>query len=138
MRCRGLATWVVVLAAVSAGPAPPGRAADDADVVGTWKLKFEPGDGTTHEADLAVTKEATGLKAAYTEGSRKETAKDVSYKDGVLRFTIEARYEGAAASTTFAGKVKGAAVDGECKWSYLGMTGSFKFTGSSPPAKPGK
>src|SRR3954470_16123538 len=106
MRPRLLATCLV-LVGLRAGPVPAGRAADDKDVVGAWKLKFEPGDGTTHEADVVVTQEKAGLKAAYTEGARKVTAKNVQYKDGVFKFTIDTAFEGAASSSTFEGKVKG-------------------------------
>jgi hypothetical protein len=129
---------LVLVVGLSAGSAPAGRAADDKDVVGTWKLKFEPGDGTTHEADVAVARDKAGLTAAYTEGKRKVAAKDVGYKDGVLRFTIDTAFEGAASSTTFEGKVKGTAVEGDCKWTYQGMSGSFRFTGARQAAGPGK
>jgi hypothetical protein len=135
---RPAVPWVVVLAGLSAASAPAARAADDKDVVGAWTLKFEPGDGTTHQADVTVTQDKAGLKAVYTEGARKVTAKDVSYKDGVFRFTIDTAFEGAASSSTFAGKLTGAAVNGDCKWSYQGTNGSFKFTGSRQAAKPEK
>jgi hypothetical protein len=138
MRCRRLVPWLVVLAGLSVVSAPGGRAADDKDVVGTWKLKFEPGDATTHEADVTVNRDKAGLKAVYTEGARKVTAKDVSYKDGVFRFTIDTPFDGAASSSTFSGKVKGAAVEGDCKWTYQGMSGSFKFTGARQAARPEK
>lgn len=137
MHCR-LSPWLVVLVVLTAGSVPAGRAADDKDVVGTWKIKFEPGDGVTHEADVAVTSDKAGLKAVYTEGTRKVTAKNVQYKDGAFKFTIDTAFEGAGSSSTFEGKVAGAAIAGDCKWSYLGMTGSFKFTGSRQAAKPEK
>ena len=138
MPSRRPTPWVVVIVALTAGAVPAVRAVDDKDVVGAWKIKFEPGDATTHEADVVVTADKAGLKAVYTEGARKVTAKDVQYKDGVFRFTIDTAFEGAASTSTFEGKVAAATIAGDCKWSYQGMTGSFKFTGARQAAKPGK
>src|SRR5689334_15509001 len=115
MRCNGLLSWVLALVAAAWGFGLTARAADDNDVVGTWKLTVDSPDGG-HEPVLTIKKEKAGYKAEYVEGERKLTARDIRFKDGKLRFKIESEYAGNPATTTFEGKVAGDAIKGECEW----------------------
>src|SRR5690242_6499455 len=97
MRCCGLMRGVSVLVAAASLIALTARAVDEKDkpdVVGTWKLKYDPGNGETHEPDLTVTKEGKGYEVMYTDRDRKLTAKEVRFKDGKLSFKIDTEHEG--------------------------------------------
>jgi acetyl esterase/lipase len=119
------------------------KAADETDVVGAWRLKYEPGDGQTHEPVLTVTKDGSALKAEFIDGDQKGVVKEVLYKDGQLRARVETKYNGETATTTYAGKIEGDALKGEATWAYQGLSGSFSFEGkrgadnSRPPASSG-
>ena len=97
------------------------------------RLALESLDGR-HEPVLTIKKDKSGYKGEYVEGDQKLTAKDLRFRDGKLRFTIESEYEGKPATTTFEGEVTGNAIKGECNWEYQGMSGSFPFTGKREAA----
>ncbi len=126
---------VLVLVAASGLVAATAAAADEKDVVGTWKLSYNPGD-RLHEPTLTVTKEASGLKGKFDDGDGKLDAKDIRFKDGKLSFTIEVQVGGDTATVAFKGEVKGDAIEGEGDWEYQGMTGTFPFDGKHEAAKP--
>lgn len=139
MSGNGFMKRVLVLVAVTGMLAVVARAADEndkPDVVGTWTLKYDPGNGETREPELKVIKEGARYKVVFTEGERKLTAKDVQFSDGKLRFKIDTEHEGEKASVKFEGKVKGDTIEGEGKWEFQGMTGDFPFMGKRKEAKP--
>ena len=117
------------LFAVTAG------AAEEKDVVGTWKLKYDPGNGQTHEPVLKITQDKAGLKAEFSEGDNKMKVKEIQLKDGELRFKVEGEYNGDPVSTTYKGKLAGDSIKGEGQWEYQGMTGTFEFEGKREAAK---
>jgi acetyl esterase/lipase len=100
-----------------------------------WKLSFNPGD-SEHGAKLTITKEGSGLKAAYTDGDRKFEVTRVELKDGKLHFSTETKRDGEKATATFEGKIEGDVINGEANWDYQGMSGSFLFTGNREAVKP--
>lgn len=126
---------LVAAAALSAGTA---RAASEDDVVGTWKLKYEPGDGQTHEPVLKITKDGAGLKGEFAEGDHKLKVKEVRLKDGELHFKVEGVFNGDPVSATYKGKPKGDSIKGEADWEYQGMTGTYEFEGKREAARPKK
>jgi hypothetical protein len=130
-----IARGLLVLAAASALVAPAAFAADDQDVVGTWKLSYDPGDGP-HESTLNVSKADSGLKAEFVEGGRKLDVKDLKFEAGTLRFLVETEHNGEPASVFFEGKVEADAIAGDGEWEYQGMTGTFPFSGKREPAGP--
>jgi len=132
----GLAKKVLALVAVVGVFATIARAADQNDVIGKWKLRYEPGDGQTHEPVLTVTKDGSDLKGECAEGDQKSTVKDLRFKDGKLSFRREGQYNGAPASATFEGRVKGDTIEGEGRWEYQGMSGSFPFAGKREAVAP--
>jgi acetyl esterase/lipase len=101
----------------------------------TWKLSFNPGD-SEHEATLTITKEGSGLKAAYKDGDRKFEVTRVELKDGKLHFSTETKRDGEKATARFEAKIEGDVINGEANWDYQGMSGSFPFTGNREAAKP--
>jgi hypothetical protein len=111
------------------------RAADEKDVVGTWKLKYDPGDGQTHEPILKITQDKAGLKAEFGEGDQKMKVKEIQLKDGELRVKVEGEYNGEAVSVAYKGKLVGDSIKGEGQWEYQGMTGTFEFEGKREAAK---
>ncbi len=129
MSRNGLTRLVFVLVVAVDVFALTVRAAGEKDVVGTWKLKYDPGNGETREPDLTVTKEGAGYKVVLADHDRKLTAKNVQLKDGKLHFKIDTEHEGEKVSLTYEAKVKGDAIEGEGKWEFQGMSGEFPFTG---------
>jgi hypothetical protein len=131
----GLVRTVLVLVAASGVLAATARAADENDALGKWKLTYEPGDGR-HESVLTVTKDGQALKGEWVDDDDKGTVKDLKFKDGKLSFKREGEYNGEPFSVTFEGKVKGDSIEGEGKWEYQGMSGTFTFEGKREAAKP--
>jgi hypothetical protein len=111
------------------------RAADDKDILGVWKLKYDPGDGQTHEPVVKITKDRAGLKAEFIDGENKVKVKEISYKDGELRLKIEGEYMGDKAIATYKGKTRGDSIKGVAEWEYQGMTGTYEFEGKREAAK---
>ncbi|HWE35461.1 MAG TPA: hypothetical protein VG406_02735 [Isosphaeraceae bacterium] len=136
MTGNGLVRGVLVLVAASGVLAATARAADEKDVVGTWKLKYEPGDGQTHEPVLTITKDGADLKGEFAEGDQKGTVKEVRFKDGELRVKVESKYDGEPTSVTYTGKTDGDAWKGDAAWEYQGMSGTFPFEAKRQVAKP--
>jgi acetyl esterase/lipase len=132
----GLAKRVLVLVAVAGVIATTARAADQNDVIGKWKLKYEAGDGQTHEPVVTITRNGQDLKGECAEGDQKSPVKDLRFKDGQLSFRRDGQHNGTPASATFEGRVKGDAIEGEGRWEYQGMSGSFPFTGKREAAEP--
>jgi hypothetical protein len=116
-------------------PAAAAPATDEAEVVGAWKLSYFPGD-RQHEPVLTITREGDGYRGKFVEDGEPATVKEVTYKDGTLRFKIESEYNGAESVANFEGKVKGDAIEGACDWEYSGMTGSFDFQGKREESTP--
>lgn len=100
-----------------------------------WKLSLNAPDGL-HEAELTLTKDVSGLNAAYRDGDTKFDVTKVEIKDGKLHLTIERMKDGEKATTTFEGEIKGDVIDGEGNWTYQENTGSFQFTGKREAMKP--
>jgi hypothetical protein len=130
-----LVRGMLVLVAASGVFAATAGAADEKDAVGTRKLTYSPGDGE-HKATLTVTKDGSGLRGKFEDGDRKFGATKIEFKAGILTFATETRRDGATATATFQGKVKGDAVEGEVSWEYQGLSGSFPFTGRREAEKP--
>jgi acetyl esterase/lipase len=101
---------------------------DEMEAVGTWSLTYSPGDGE-HKATLTVTKEASGLKAAFKDGDRKFDVTKVEFKDETLTFATRTERDGESATATFDGKVKGDTIKGSADWTFGGMSGTFDFEG---------
>jgi hypothetical protein len=135
MTGNGFVRGVLVLVAASGVFAATAGAADEKEVVGTWKLSYNPGDGP-HESTLTVTKEGAGLKGTFVDGDKKHEVKGVKYQGGKLTVSTRTEHEGEPATATFEGEVKADAIDGEGRWEYQGMTGSFPFQGKREAAKP--
>jgi hypothetical protein len=111
------------------------QAAKFQDVLGTWRLTYDPGNGE-RKPTLTVTKEGAGLKGKFEEGDRYYSVTDIRSKDGTLTFTVETERDDATAVAKYEGKVRGDAIEGETRWEYNGMTGSFPFKGKREAAKP--
>ncbi len=105
------------------------------EVVGSWKLSFNPGDNE-REATLTIARDGAGLKAAYKDGDRKFGVTKVEFKDGKLVFSTETKRDGEKSTATFEGKIEDGVISGEASWEYQGMTGSFPFTGKREAVKP--
>jgi acetyl esterase/lipase len=112
------------------------EAADEKDAVGSWRLKYDPGDGQTHEPVLTITKAGPALEAEFIDGDQKGVVKEVQFKDGELRVEVETQYNGETATTTYAGKPDGDTLKGEAAWEYQGLTGSFSFEGKREAEEP--
>jgi hypothetical protein len=135
MRNRNLKVSWLALVAVAGLFAGTARAADEKDVVGTWKLKYEPGDGQTHEPVLKITKDKARFKGEFAEGDQKMKVKEIQLKDGELHIKVEGEFNGEAVSVTYKGKPTGDSIKGEAQWEYQGMTGTYEFEGKREPAK---
>lgn len=110
-------------------------AAGEKEAVGTWKLKYDPGNGD-HEATLTVTQAKSELQGKFVDGDGKFDVTKIEYKDGKLTFTTRTERDGEKATATFEGKVKREGIEGEGQWEYQGMSGSFAFTGKRQAEKP--
>jgi hypothetical protein len=138
MRISNFTVSMLALVAVAVVFAGTARAAGEKDVVGTWKLKYDPGDGQTHEPVLKITMDKGGLKGEFAEGDHKLKVKEIQLKDGELRFKLEGEYNGDPVSATYKGKPTGDSIKGEAQWEYQGMTGSYEFEGKREAARPKK
>jgi prepilin-type N-terminal cleavage/methylation domain-containing protein len=138
MRDSNFKVCMLALIAVAGVLAGTAKAADEKDVVGTWKLRYEPGDGQTHEPVLKITKDKAGLKGEFVDGDRKMKVKEIQLKDGELRFKVEGEYNGDPVSVTYKGKPGGDSIKGEAQWEYQGMTGTYEFEGKREATKPKK
>jgi hypothetical protein len=127
---------------------PPGRggklgviramtaaAADVNNVVGTWRLTFDPGDGR-HDPVLTITDEESGLKGKFVDGDRKFNITDIQFKDGKLTFSTRTERDGEPSTATWEGKVKGDAIEGSADYMYQGGSGSLSFKGKRQAARP--
>jgi hypothetical protein len=130
-----VACGMLVLVAASGVFAATAGAADEKDVVGTWKLKYEPGDGQTHEPVLTIAKDGADLKGEFTDGDSKGTVKEVRYKDGKLTVKVESKYNDEPVVVTYEGKPDGDSMKGDATWEYQGMSGSFPFEAKRQAAK---
>lgn len=135
MRSSNFKVSVLALVAVAGVFAATAMAAEEKDVVGTWKLKYDPGDGQTHEPVLKITQDKAGLKAELAEGDNKMKVKEIRHKDGELHLKCEGEHNGDAVSVTYKGKLTGDTIKGEGQWEYQGMTGTFEFEGKREAAK---
>jgi hypothetical protein len=136
MTGNGLVRGVLALVVASGVFAATAGAAGEEDVVGTWKLSYEPGDGQTHEPVLTITKDGAVLKAEFAESDEKRVVKEVRYKDGEVSVKVESQYNGEPVSVTYKAKRDGEALKGEAAWEYQGMTGTFPFEGRRQAARP--
>jgi hypothetical protein len=137
MHYNGFVKGLFMAVAVWSTIAGTAGAADEKaeDPVGTWKLKYDPGNGQTHEPVLKITQDKAGLKAEFSEGDNKMKVKEIQLKDGELRFKVEGEYNGEAVSVAYKGKLAGDSIKGEGQWEYQGMTGTFEFEGKREAAK---
>jgi hypothetical protein len=135
MRSSNFKVSVFALIAVAGVCAGTARAAEEKDVVGTWKLKCEPGDGQTYEPVLKITKDKARLKAEFVDGDQKMEVKEIQLKDGELRFKVEGEHNGDPVSVTYKGKPTGDSIKGEARWEYQGMTGTYEFEGKREAVK---
>jgi hypothetical protein len=135
MRNSNFMVSVLALLAVAGVFAATARAAEERDIVGTWKLKYDPGNGQTHEPVLKITKDKAGLRGEFADGDQKMEVKEIQLKDGELRFKVEGEYNGEAVSVTYKGKPSGDSIKGEGQWEYQGMNGTFEFEGKREATK---
>lgn len=135
MRNSNFKVSLLVLVAVAGVCAMTARAAEDKDVIGTWKLKYDPGDGQTHEPVLKIMKDKSGLKGEFADGDQKMKVKEIQFKDGELRFKVEGEYNGDPVSVIFKGKPSGHSIKGEAEWEYQGMNGTYEFEGKREATK---
>jgi hypothetical protein len=134
---NGLVRGVLVLVAASGVLAATARAADEKDVIGTWKLSYSPGGGEDRVATLSVTKEGSGLKGKFVEEpDRKFEVTKIAFKDGKLTFSTRTVTDGEPSTATWEGRVKGDAIKGEASYEYQGGSGSLGFEGKREPAQP--
>jgi hypothetical protein len=112
------------------------RPAEEKDVVGTWKLTYDPGNGETLEPILKIARDKSGLKAEFTDGDAKLTVKELRFQEGELHFKVEGIHNGEAFSVTYKGKPAGDCIKGEAEWDYQGKTGTFEFEGKREFTKP--
>ena len=137
MTCSGFVRGVLVLAAASSvfAAAAGAAVADDQDVIGTWKLSYNSGDGD-HKATLTVTKGESGVTGTFVDGQRKFDVTDIKFKDGKLTLATRTERNGEPATATFEGKVTADAIAGSADWTYQGMSGTFSFEGTRDSEKP--
>src|SRR5258708_7033919 len=133
----GLVRGVLGLVAASGVLAATARAADEKDVIGTWKLSYSPGSGEQRTATLSVTKEGSGLKGKFVEEpDRKFDVTKIEFKDGILTFSTRTERDREPTTATWGCKVKGDAIKGEASYEYQGGSGSFGFEGRRQAAHP--
>src|SRR5215472_801623 len=104
---------ILVLVAVAGIFAGAAIAADEKAIVGTWRLKFDPGDGQTHEPTLKITKDRAGLKGEFSDGEHKLKVKGIQFKDRDLLIKLEGEVNGDPVTSTYKGKVEGDSIKGE-------------------------
>jgi hypothetical protein len=134
---NGLVRGVLVLVAASGVLAATARAADEKDVIGTWKLSYSPGGVSPRTATLSVTKQGSGLRGMFVEEpNRKFDVTTIGLKDGKLAFFTRTERDRVATTATWEGQVNGGAITGEAIWEYQGVGGSFPFEGKRLAANP--
>jgi hypothetical protein len=134
---NGLVRGVLVLVAASGVLAATARAADETEVIGTWKLSYDTGGGGERTATLSVTKQGSGLEGKFVEDpDRKSDVTKIAFEDGILTFSTLSLRDGEPTTATWECKVKGDAIKGEVSYEYQGGSGSFGFEGKRQAAQP--
>jgi small nuclear ribonucleoprotein (snRNP)-like protein len=97
-------------------------------LVGTWRLKISASDGE-HEAILVLSQDGDRLKGTYESDGEEHPAKDISLKEGELRFRVDSKRDDQALTLKYKGRLQGEALRGDVEYEYQGNTGSFDFEG---------
>lgn len=126
----------LIVVALSLGSAKTASAADATEIIGAWKLKYEPGDGRTYEPVLTISREGADLKGRLASDGRESPVKDLQFKDGSLRFRWEGEYEGEPIAVDYECEVEGDVIEGTGRWSRQGESGDFPFAGKRSPVPP--
>lgn len=122
----GTIGWTLVLIAASGGLAATAAAADDQDVVGTWKLSYNPGGGRRAPV-VTLTKGESGLEGKFVDGGETFELEDVKLEERKVHFTVKGDFDGEPTTTTFMGLVDGDTIFGEAEWRFGEKSGSFLF-----------
>lgn len=93
--------------------------------VGEWKLEAEFG-GQVREFTLKIREEGGELKGILTGQRGDQELDDVSFEDGVLKYTLNLERDGQAFSLDFNGTIDGDELDGN----YATDFGDFPVTGT--------
>ena len=105
------------------------RATEIVDVIGTWKLKIERGDGEPIEPTLKLSKNGDKLKGIYNSRFGEIEAKDVILKDNMLSFTISRETDNGSFTVKYKGKPIGRAIKGSLDYKFGDNGGSADFEG---------
>jgi dienelactone hydrolase len=125
-----LGEWLAVNKLLSKA-AQPGN-----DVLGTWTLSYDPGNGQ-HQGTLTVIQEDSTLKGEFRDDDNKLEVTRIGFKDGKLSFVTRTQREGDLATGTWEGKIRGNALEGEAGWEFQGGSGTFRFEGKKQTDKRG-
>jgi hypothetical protein len=110
-------------------PWAPRRGVQMDDVVGTWRIRIEPGDGNVLTPTMRISKEGGEYKGVYTstQGDVLDV-KDLRVEQNMLKFTVTAEYEGSAIKVDYQGRPLGDKISGSLDYDFAGSTGQTPFT----------
>jgi acetyl esterase/lipase len=112
------------------------RAQTTNNVIGTWILSYDPGNGQ-HEGILTVAQEDSGLKGEFRDDNSKLEVTKIEFKDGMLSFATRSQRDGESATATWKGKIRDNVLEGEAGWESQGGSGTFRFGAKRQPDKLG-
>ena len=109
-----------------------------ADVVGSWKLDVETGDGESFSPTVTLKTEKRELSGTYQGPvAGKHDLKEISLKDNVLAFTVAgvADSDGSAFEAKFEGIPRGNFIKAKADVTINGVETSAKISGKRTPVR---
>ena len=105
-------------------------------VAGTWVFKIELDNGNILEPQLVLTQDADKFKGVYTSRDRELDVKEITVKDGRLRFVVTGETdEGSTFSDIYKGKIADDKIGGQVDYEFNDESGSLDFTGRKKVTK---
>ncbi|MHC4521059.1 MAG: hypothetical protein ACYTAS_20900 [Planctomycetota bacterium] len=110
-------------------PWQPKRTLEMDDVVGTWEIYIESGDGTAFEPTMEISKDGNDYKSVYTSTQGQVLdVKDLRLEGNMLKFTVTADFDGYSLKVDYRGRPHGDKMTGSLDYDWSGTTGQAEFT----------
>jgi hypothetical protein len=106
------------------------RSVEAADVVGLWELEINAGDSVL-EPSLEITLDGKDLKGTYKDSNSniEVSLEKLRIEKNSLKFTINAKLDGAEVKADFSGRPYGNKINGTVEYNLNGDTGEVEFNG---------
>jgi hypothetical protein len=114
------------------------RVVGAADVIGTWKLRFETQNGNVMEPTLTLSKDGKKLKGEFVSERGQRELDNVAIEDNQLSFEITFERNGNAFTVAYKGTPRGDSMKGTLESEFNGESRKTDVEGKRIPKKPGE